>query len=164
MGSTCIWAQNLFISWASCFLLWVIFCSESQLCTRFRKPSFSPDIVILILSIFSLELPTPFSQSILLFIAWGEWRCHDYFLTCAKGGLILSFLSGCSVEKGGNGIGIDSHLQKTARQWYSLRHFRVAEYRASSSYDTPDQVKDVWEGLALGTWDSTISFQLLGLD
>ena len=42
---------------------------REQLHTRFRKPSFSPNIVTLILSIFSLELPTPFSQSILLFIA-----------------------------------------------------------------------------------------------
>ena len=37
-------------------------------------------------------------------------------LLMRRGGLILSFLSGCSVEKGGNGIGIDSHLQKTAWQ------------------------------------------------
>ena len=65
-----------------------------------------------------------------------------------KGGLILSFQSVCPVGKGDNCIGIDSHLQKTARQQYSLRHFQAAEFRVSPSYNPPDQVKDVWEGLA----------------
>jgi len=74
------------------------------------------------------------------------------------GGPIPSLLSGCSVEKGGNGIGTNSHFQKTAQQRNSQRHYRAAEYRVFPSNDTPDQVKDDQEGLALGIQDSAVSF------
>ena len=49
------------------------------------------------LCVFFPELPTLTSQSILLYIAWDEWRCHDYSLTRVNGGLIPSFLSGHSI-------------------------------------------------------------------
>ena len=39
--------------------------------------------------------------------------------TSVNGGPIPSSLSGCSVRKGGSGIGTDSHIQKPARQRYS---------------------------------------------
>ena len=80
------------------------------------------------------------------------------------GGPISLLLSGCSVGKGGNGIGTDSHFQKTTRQRYSRRHYRATEYRVFLSSNTPGQVKDDWEGFAFGIQDSAISFQLLGLD
>ena len=48
---------------------------------------------------FFLEFPTPTSKSVILFIARGEWRCHDYSLTRANRGPIPSFLSGCPVGK-----------------------------------------------------------------
>ena len=67
-----------------------------------------------------------------------------------NGGPIPSSLSGHLIGKGGSGIGTDSHLQKPARQRYSQRHHRVDEYRVSPSNDTPDQVKDDRERLALG--------------
>ena len=44
-------------------------------------------------------------------------------ITSANGGPIPSSLSGCSVGKGGNGIGTYSHLQKPAMQQYSQRHY-----------------------------------------
>ena len=75
---------------------------------------------------------------------------------------IPSLLSGCSVGKRGNGIGTDSHLQKTAWQRYSRRHYQVAKYRVSPNNDTPDQVKDDREGFAFGIQDSAVSFQPLG--
>ena len=51
------------------------------------------------LCVFSPKLPALTSQSILLFIARCEWRCHDYSLTHVNGGPILSSLSGHSVGK-----------------------------------------------------------------
>ena len=80
------------------------------------------------------------------------------------GGPIPALLSGCSVGKGGNGIGIDSHLQKTAWQQYSRRHYRAVEYRVFPSNDTPDQVKDDREGLTFVIQESVVLFQLLGPD
>ena len=80
------------------------------------------------------------------------------------GGPIPSLLSGCSVGKGGNDIGTDSHLQKTARQQYSRRHYQATKYKVSPSNDTPDYVKDDQEGLAFGIQDSAVPFQPLGPD
>ena len=84
--------------------------------------------------------------------------------TSANRGPIPSSLSGCSVGKCGNGIGTDSHLQNPAQQRYSWGHHRVAEQRVSQSNNTSDQVRDDWEGLALGIQDGVVSFKLLGLD
>ena len=44
-------------------------------------------------------MATPTSPLILIFIAIDKWRCYDYSLTCANGGLIPSFLSRHSDEK-----------------------------------------------------------------
>ena len=84
--------------------------------------------------------------------------------TSANGGPIPSSLSGYSVRKGGSGIRTNSHLQKPTRQRHSLRLHRAAEYRVSPNNDTPDQVKDVQEGLALEIQDSSALFQSLGLN
>ena len=84
--------------------------------------------------------------------------------TSANRGPIPSSLSRCSIGKGGNGIGTDSHLQKPAQQRYSWGHHRVAEQRVSQSNNTSDQVRDDREGLALGIQDGAVSFKLLGLD
>ena len=84
--------------------------------------------------------------------------------TSANRGPISSSLSGCSIGKGGNGIGTYSHLQKPAMQRYSRRHYWAAEYRVSQSNNTSDQVRDDREGLALGIQDGAVSFQLLGPD
>ena len=62
------------------------------------------------LSIFSPELSTSTSQSIFLFITRGKWRCYDYFLTRVNRDPNPSFLNGCSIEKGGNGIETNFHL------------------------------------------------------
>ena len=66
--------------------------------------------------------------------------------------------------EGGNGIGIDSHLQKSTQQRYFQRHYRVAEYKVSPSNNTFDQVRDDREELALGIKDGAVSFQLLSPD
>ena len=84
--------------------------------------------------------------------------------TSVNEGPIPSSSSGCSIGKGGSGIGTDSHLQKPTRQRYSLRLHRAAKYRVSPNNDTPDQVKDVREGLALEIRDSLALFQSLGSD
>ena len=102
------WAHNLFVSWVLGFLLWVVLCLETQSLTlvlttlslsltQSHFPFFwdSPST----LCVFFLGFPTHTSKSVLLFIARGEWRCHDYSLTCANGGLIPSFLSGHSDGK-----------------------------------------------------------------
>ena len=53
-------------------------------------------------------------------------------LTSANGGPIPSSQNGCSVRKGGSGIGIDSHLQKPAQQQCSQGHYRVRCLRATT--------------------------------
>ena len=139
-------------------------CSYKPFSLSYKVAPFS----LLVWSLFSFSffsrIANPPSQYILIFIAQGEWRCYDYLFTCLNGGPIPSFLSGCSIGKGGNGIGIDSHLQKLARQRYSQRRYQATEYRVSPCYDTPNQVKDNREGLALGIQDSAVSSRLLGLD
>ena len=42
-------------------------------------------------------------------------------------GSIPSFLSGCFIGSGSNGIGTSSHLQKVIRQQYSLRQYQAVE-------------------------------------
>ena len=101
------WAHNLFVSWALCFLLWVVLRVKTPSLTLvFTTPSFSHKATSLFfwdspstLCVFFPGLPTSTSKSILLFIAQGEWRCDDYSLTRANRGPIPSFLSGCSVGK-----------------------------------------------------------------
>ena len=45
------------------------------------------------------------------------------------GCLIPLFQSGCLGGSRGSGIGIASHLRRSARQRYSLRHYRAIERR-----------------------------------
>ena len=80
-GSTYTWAHNLFVLWVLSFLLWVVPCSETQLhALVFVNSSLFPHRVAPlttdIVTLFSPELPTLTSHSILLFIAWDEWRCY----------------------------------------------------------------------------------------
>ena len=130
------WAHNLFVLWALSFLQRVILCSATQIHSCLPKLFSLPHRVIpflpqsnhSFLSMFPLELPTPsfsFNPSIYS-LRWVEalWLLP---LPNANGGPILSFVSGCSVESGSNGIETGSHLKQTARQRYSPRQYRAVE-------------------------------------
>ena len=54
-------------------------------------------------------------------------------ITSGNRGPIPSFLSGCSIGSGSNGIGIGSHLQNVVQQRYSLRQYRQPRH------GTPEQ-------------------------
>ena len=107
-GFTYNWAHNLFVLWTLGFLLWVVLRLETPLLLFLQlPPSLSlslkatpPFFGIVLLSVCSTQnCQPPSSQSILLYIAWGEWRCHDYSLTRVNGGPIPSFVSGRSIGR-----------------------------------------------------------------
>ena len=161
LGSTFTWTHNLFVLWVLGFLLWVVLCLMTQMHSYFLKPFSLPHRVTPFLF--------QFSRSFLLRFLTPFYNPHSSFsspipLTSANGAPIPSSLNGCSIGKGGNGIEIDSHLQKPARQRYSRWHYWAIEYRVSPSKNTSDRVRDNWEGLVLGIQDGAVSFQLLGLD
>ena len=86
---------------------------------------------LLFFTLFSLELPThpppPSLHPPTYSLRWVErlWLIPDS--TCVDGGPIPSFLSGCSVGNGGNGIETGSHLQKVVRQWYFPGQYQATE-------------------------------------
>ena len=107
MDFTYNWVHNLFVLWVLGFLLWVVIRLETQSLTlvfatsslslKTTPPSFG---IVPLLSVCSSQNCQPLpSKHVLLFIARGEWRCHDYTFTRVNRGPIPSFLSGCFVEK-----------------------------------------------------------------
>ena len=60
-------------------------------------------------------------------LRWVEvlWLFIDF--TRVDGGPIPSFLSGCFIGNGGNGIRTSSYLQKAIQQWYSPRQYWATE-------------------------------------
>ena len=156
------WAHNLFVSWVLGFLLWVVLCLETQSLTlvfttlslslsQSHFPFFwdSPST----LCVFFLGLPTPTSKSVLLFIAWGEWRCHDYSLTHANGGPIPSFLSGCSIGK----VVMALELIPTFKGPLGRDILEGITEQGISKQWYPDQVEGGRRGYAMGVQDSVVS-------
>ena len=87
-------------------------------------------MVIILHSLFSRIANTPPPPSLhppTYSLRWVErlWLIPDS--TCVDGGPIPSFLSGCSVGNGGNGIETGSHLQKVVRQWYFPGQYQATE-------------------------------------
>ena len=81
-------------------------------------------------------------------------------LTSADGGPIPLSLGGW----GGNGIGIDTQLLKSARQRDFHGRSQVAEHRVYPSNNSLDQAKNDRMRFAWGIQASVVLFQLLGLN
>ena len=99
----------------------------------------------------SSELPTPTLHSLLLFIASGWWRFHDYWShSCVVGSNWLFLTRDMFYRNSGDGIGTGSSLQKIARQWYSPRQYQVVEDTGCSEQTHPRSIHNwlVWACLS----------------
>ena len=69
-----------------------------------------------------------------------------FLVISGNGGPIPSFLSGCSIGSGDNGIGTSSHLQKVVWQRYSPRQYWVVETWSFRGITFPSKLQLIGKG------------------
>ena len=115
--------------------------SNSSLYLRVSLPFFLRIIVLFLLSVLS-RIANPLFLILFSYlqarISGGAMITPPYQCEWGSNSIISKWTLH---REGGSGIGTDSHLQKLARQRCSQRHYRAAKCKASSSNNSPDQVR-----------------------